>query len=104
MMLVLTPMMLSFVSVGVFFKLYYEPTFGLLSWFVNLFTDEPFVLLSTPQGAIAGIVAADAHGRPRLARRHARHGHDARPALRPRDRLRPRAARGERRGALLNIW
>jgi len=60
MMLVLTPMMLSFVSVGVFFKFYYEPTFGLLSWVVNLFSDETFVLLATPAGAIAGIVLADA--------------------------------------------
>ena len=60
MMLVLTPMMLSFVSVGVFFKLYYEPTFGLLSWVINLLTNEPFVLLATANGAIAGIVFADA--------------------------------------------
>ena len=60
MMLVLTPMMLSFVSVGVFFKLYYEPTFGLVSYVVNLFADEPFVLLSTPGGALAGIILADA--------------------------------------------
>lgn len=60
MMLVLTPMMLSFVSVGVFFKLYYEPTFGLLSWFVNFFTTEPFVLLSTSTGALIGIIVADA--------------------------------------------
>ena len=59
-MLVLTPMMLSFVSVGVFFKLYYEPTFGLVSWAINHFTSEPFVLLSTPAGAIAAIVIADA--------------------------------------------
>jgi len=59
-MLVLTPMMLSFVSVGVFFKLYYEPTFGLLSWVLNQFADERFVLLATPAGAIAGIVFADA--------------------------------------------
>lgn len=60
MMLVLTPMMLSFVSVGVFFKLYYEPTFGILSWVANMFTDQPFVLLSTPNGALAGIILADA--------------------------------------------
>ncbi len=59
-MLVLTPMMLSFVSVGVFFKLYYEPTFGLVSWALNHFTSEPFVMLSTPAGAIAAIVIADA--------------------------------------------
>lgn len=59
-MLVLTPMMLSFVSVGVFFKLYYEPTFGLVSQFISNFTGEPFVLLATPAGAIAGIVIADA--------------------------------------------
>ena len=60
MMLVLTPMMLSFVSVGVFFKLYYEPTFGLLSWVVNFFTTEPFALLSTSTGALIGIIFADA--------------------------------------------
>ena len=59
-MLVLTPMMLSFVSVGVFFKLFYEPTFGIVSHVINMFTDEPFVLLATPTGAIAGIVIADA--------------------------------------------
>jgi len=59
-MLVLTPMMLSFVSVGVFFKLYYEPTFGLVSYFINLLASEPWVQLSTPWGAIAGIVIADA--------------------------------------------
>ena len=59
-MLVLTPMMLSFVSVGVFFKLYYEPTFGLVSWVINHFTSEPYVQLATPLGAIAGIVVADA--------------------------------------------
>ena len=57
---VLTPMMLSFVSVGVFFKLFYEPTFGIVSYVLNAFTSEPFVMLSTPGGAIAGIVIADA--------------------------------------------
>ena len=59
-MLVLTPMMLSFVSVGVFFKLFYEPTFGVVSYVLNFFTSEPFVTLATPAGAIAGIVIADA--------------------------------------------
>jgi multiple sugar transport system permease protein len=59
-MLVLTPMMLSFVAVGVFFKLFYEPTFGLVSQFVSMFTGEPFVVLSTPTGALIGIVIADA--------------------------------------------
>jgi multiple sugar transport system permease protein len=59
-MLVLTPMMLSFVSVGVFFKLYYEPTFGLVSWVINHVTSTPFVMLGTPGGAIAAIVIADA--------------------------------------------
>ena len=33
--LVLTPMMLSFVAVGAFFRYYYEPTFGLLSQVVR---------------------------------------------------------------------
>lgn len=59
-MLVLTPMMLSYVAVGAFFRYYYEPTFGLLSQFVRIFTGEPFLLLNTPWGARAGIVFADA--------------------------------------------
>jgi multiple sugar transport system permease protein len=58
--LVLTPMMLSFVAVGAFFRYYYEPTFGLLSQAVRLFTGEPYILLKTTQGAMAGIVFADA--------------------------------------------
>ncbi|MGO1119034.1 carbohydrate ABC transporter permease [Rhodovibrionaceae bacterium A322] len=59
-MMVLTPMMLSFVAVGVFFKLFYEPTFGLVSQAFMYFTGEPLVLLATQWGAIAGIVIADA--------------------------------------------
>jgi multiple sugar transport system permease protein len=58
--LVLTPMMLSFVAVGAFFRYYYEPTFGLLSQLVRLFTGEPFILLQSTAGAMAGIVFADA--------------------------------------------
>lgn len=59
--LVLTPMMLSPVAVGVFFKLFYEPTFGLVSQFINaVFTGVPFALLGTPRGAIVAVVAADA--------------------------------------------
>ncbi|MBX6321353.1 MAG: sugar ABC transporter permease [Rhodospirillaceae bacterium] len=59
-MLVLTPMMLSYVAVGAFYRYYYEPTFGLLSQFVRMFTGEPFILLDSPWGARAGIVFADA--------------------------------------------
>ena len=59
-MLVLTPMMLSFVSVGVFFKLFYEPTFGIVSHFMNFFIEDHFVMLGSPAGAIAAIVIADA--------------------------------------------
>ncbi len=59
-MLILTPMMLSFVAVGVFFKLFYEPTFGILSQAFIYFTGEPMILLSTQWGAILGIVIADA--------------------------------------------
>ena len=58
--LVLTPMMLSYVAIGAFFRYYYEPTFGLLSQFVRLFTGEPYILLATTEGAMAGIVFADA--------------------------------------------
>jgi multiple sugar transport system permease protein len=53
-------MMLSFVAVGAFFRYYYEPTFGLLSQAVRVFTGEPFILLDSPAGALAGIVFADA--------------------------------------------
>lgn len=59
-MLVLTPMMLSYVAVGAFFRYYYEPTFGLLSQGVRVFTGEPFILLDSPAGAIAAVVFADA--------------------------------------------
>ncbi|USG61054.1 sugar ABC transporter permease [Sneathiella marina] len=59
-MLILTPMMLSFVAVGVFFKLFYEPTFGLISQAFMVFTGEPLALLATKWGAILGIVIADA--------------------------------------------
>ncbi|MEO9824801.1 MAG: sugar ABC transporter permease [Paracoccaceae bacterium] len=59
-MLVLTPMMLSFVSVGVFFKLFYEPTFGIVSYLLNFLSEERFVMLGSSAGAIAGIVIADA--------------------------------------------
>lgn len=58
--LVLTPMMLSYVAVGAFFRYYYEPTFGLLSQFVRMFTGEPFILLNTPWGARAGLIFTDA--------------------------------------------
>ncbi len=58
--LVLTPMMLSFVAVGAFFRYYYDPTFGLVSQVARLFTGEPFVLISSTAGAIAAIVIADA--------------------------------------------
>ena len=59
-MLVLTPMMLSFVAVGAFFRFYYEPTFGLLSQAVRVFTGEPYILLGSTGGALAGIIFADA--------------------------------------------
>ena len=58
-MLVLTPMMLSFVAVGAFFRYYYEPTFGLLSQAVKAVTGEPFILLGSEAGALAGIIFAD---------------------------------------------
>lgn len=58
--LVLTPMMLSYVAVGAFFRYYYDPTFGLVSQFANMFTDESYVLISSTAGAVAAIVIADA--------------------------------------------
>jgi multiple sugar transport system permease protein len=58
--LVLTPMMLSVVAVGVFFTYYYDPTFGLLSQAMNSMFGGQFVLMSNREGAIAGIVFADA--------------------------------------------
>lgn len=58
--LVLTPMMLSVVAAGVFFSYYYDPTFGLLSYFVRIFTSEQYILMDNKAGAVAGIVFADA--------------------------------------------
>ena len=58
--LVLTPMMLSFVAVGAFFRYYYDPTFGLLSQAVRLITGQPFILMGTVWGSRIGIVFADA--------------------------------------------
>jgi multiple sugar transport system permease protein len=57
---VLTPMMLSVVAAGVFFSYYYDPTFGLLSYFVRIFTGEQYILMDNKAGAVAGIVFADA--------------------------------------------
>jgi len=58
--LVLTPMMLSFVAVGAFFRYYYDPTFGLLSQAVRALTGQPYILMNSVWGARAGIVFADA--------------------------------------------
>src|SRR4051794_26632622 len=60
MILVLTPMMLSFVAVGAFFRYYYDPTFGLLSQAVRAFTGHPYILMQSVWGARVGIVFADA--------------------------------------------
>ncbi len=59
-MLVLTPMMLSYVAVGAFFRYYYEPTFGLLSQAVKAVTGETFILMDSAAGALTAIVFADA--------------------------------------------
>ena len=51
-MLVLTPMMLSFVAVGAFFRYYYEPTFGLVSQAAAFITDglsDIYVLIISDQ-------------------------------------------------------
>ncbi len=58
--LVLTPMMLSVVAAGVFYSYYYDPTFGLLSYFIRLFTGQQFILMDNKAGAVAGIVFTDA--------------------------------------------
>jgi multiple sugar transport system permease protein len=59
-MLVLAPMMLSLSAVGVFFKLFYEPTLGFIPRLVQTFTGEPFVILDTPVKATLAIVFCDA--------------------------------------------
>jgi multiple sugar transport system permease protein len=59
-MLVLSPMMLSLSAVGVFFKLFYDPTLGFISRFISMFTTDTYVILSTPTRAIIAIVVADA--------------------------------------------
>jgi multiple sugar transport system permease protein len=59
-MLVLAPMMLSLSAVGVFFKLFYEPTLGFIPRLVQEFTGQPFVILDTPVKATLAIIFADA--------------------------------------------
>ncbi|MBN9511489.1 MAG: sugar ABC transporter permease [Alphaproteobacteria bacterium] len=59
-MLVLAPMMLSLSAVGVFFKLFYEPTLGFIPRLVQEFTGQPFVILDTPVKANVAIICADA--------------------------------------------
>ena len=59
-MLVLSPMMLSLSAVGVFFKLFYDPTLGFMSRIISLFTTDTFVILSTPARATIAVVVADA--------------------------------------------
>jgi multiple sugar transport system permease protein len=59
-MLVLSPMMLSLSAVGVFFKLFYDPTLGFISRTISLFTADTYVILSTPARATIAIVVADA--------------------------------------------
>ena len=59
-MLILSPMMLSLSAVGVFFKLFYDPTLGFISRFISLFTPDTFVILSTPARATIAVVVADA--------------------------------------------
>jgi len=59
-MLVLSPMMLSLSAVGVFFKLFYDPTLGFISRFISMFTQDTFVILSTPVKATIAVVVADA--------------------------------------------
>jgi multiple sugar transport system permease protein len=59
-MLMLAPMMLSLSAVGVFFKLFYDPTLGFISRTISLFTPDTFVILSTPARATIAVVIADA--------------------------------------------
>jgi multiple sugar transport system permease protein len=59
-MLVLSPMMLSLSAVGVFFRLFYDPTLGFISRFISMFTPETYVILSTPARATVAIVVVDA--------------------------------------------
>jgi multiple sugar transport system permease protein len=59
-MLVLSPMMLSLSAVGVFFKLFYDPTLGFISRVISFFTGDTYVILSTPARAIVAVVVADA--------------------------------------------
>jgi len=59
MVLVLTPMMLSMAAVGAFFKLFYDPTFGLVSQISRYFTGDPVALLTSADSALFAIAIAD---------------------------------------------
>jgi len=58
-MLVLTPMMLSTAAVGAFFKLFFDPTFGLASQAYRFFTGEPLLMLTDATTATIAIAIAD---------------------------------------------
>jgi multiple sugar transport system permease protein len=58
--LVLTPMMLSVVASGVFYSYYFDPTFGIVSYVMNSFSDQQFILMDNKAGAYGAIVFADA--------------------------------------------
>ncbi len=59
MMLVLTPMMLSMAAVGAFFKLFYDPTFGLVSQISRAMTGDPVAVLTQADSALFAIAIAD---------------------------------------------
>jgi multiple sugar transport system permease protein len=57
--LLFTPMILPPVAVGTFFRLIYDPTFGVLNYYVNKFTGSPIDFLGHKDWAFTATVAVD---------------------------------------------
>jgi multiple sugar transport system permease protein len=57
--LLFTPMIVTPVAAGLFFRLIYEPTFGILNWFTGAVFGQELLLLQTPELAFWAVLFVD---------------------------------------------
>jgi multiple sugar transport system permease protein len=57
--LLFTPMIVTPVAAGLFFRLIYEPTFGIVSWFTQTFFGQEVLLLQNPEVAFWAVLFVD---------------------------------------------
>lgn len=57
--LLFTPMIVTPVAAGLFFRLIYEPTFGIVSWFTQTFFGQEVLLLQNPDAAFWAVLFVD---------------------------------------------